>query len=106
MSGPGRFSVGRKACSALGTSILHSYQPGCSLTPVAQIWSPYFYPATDGPRYTKAFIINACFTGAAIALSLLLRECLRRENLRMDERERDGSDDDSIMPEKRVRYVL
>ncbi len=73
------------------------------LTPVAQIWSPYFYPASDGPRYVKAFVINACFTGAAIALSLVLRECLRRENKRMDERE---SDDDSIMTEKRIRYVL
>jgi hypothetical protein len=48
-------------------------------------------------------VINACFTGAAIALSLVLRECLRRENKRMDERE---SDDDSIMTEKRIRYVL
>ncbi|BEI85675.1 hypothetical protein CcaverHIS002_0510760 [Cutaneotrichosporon cavernicola] len=70
---------------------------------IAQIWSPYFYPKSDGPRYVKAFIINACFTAGAIALSFVLRECLRRENKRMDERE---SDDDSDILKKRIRYVL
>lgn len=39
-------------------------------------------------------------------LSLVLRDCLRRENLRMDARERESSDDESVMPEKRIRYVL
>jgi len=46
-----------------------------------------------------AFTINAVFTGMAIVLSVILRQCLKWENAKMDRDEAAGG-------EKRVRYVL
>lgn len=66
---------------------------------VAQIWSPYLYPSSDGPQYVKAFSVNAACTALAICLSLILRMCLKRENAKLAASEvADGR--------KRTRYVL
>lgn len=50
---------------------------------MAQIWSPYLYPPKYGPRYVPAFTVSAIMIFICICLSLLLRQCLVRENRRM-----------------------
>lgn len=66
---------------------------------MAQIWSPYLYPSSDGPRYVKAFSVNAAATALAIVLSLVLRMLLKRDNKKLAAAEAaDG--------QKRMRYVL
>ncbi|TVY83977.1 putative transporter, partial [Lachnellula suecica] len=47
---------------------------------IAQIYSPYLYPSSDGPRYLTAMICNAAFCVACIIFALGLRWCLKREN--------------------------
>jgi MFS family permease len=49
----------------------------------AQIYSPYLYPTTDGPRYLTAMIANSCFCLACLAATLGLRWCLKRENAKL-----------------------
>ncbi|TXT10884.1 hypothetical protein VHUM_01635 [Vanrija humicola] len=67
---------------------------------MAQIWSPYMYPKGDGPRYKRAFSVSAVMVAIAIALSFILRECMRRENARMD------AEDDGEGDEEKYRLVL
>ncbi|ORY56170.1 MFS transporter, partial [Pseudomassariella vexata] len=50
----------------------------------AQIYSPYMYPSTDGPRYLAAMIANACFCLACVAATILLRVFLLRENEKLE----------------------
>lgn len=50
---------------------------------MAQIWSPYLYPPKYGPRYIPAFTVSAIMVFICICLSILLRQCLVRENRRM-----------------------
>ncbi|GAA6034267.1 hypothetical protein JCM8097_003815 [Rhodosporidiobolus ruineniae] len=81
---------------------------------LAQVWSPYLYPKSDGPKYTKAFVTNSIMTAVAILLCMTLRWLLARDNARMDaeEAEQEKSDDlssefASRMPfERKPRYVL
>ncbi|TVY21347.1 putative transporter [Lachnellula arida] len=47
---------------------------------IAQIYSPYMYPESDGPKYLTAMICNAAFCVACIAATLGLRWCLMNEN--------------------------
>ncbi|TVY55192.1 putative transporter [Lachnellula cervina] len=47
---------------------------------IAQIYSPYMYPKSDGPKYLTAMICNAAFCVACIAVTLGLRWCLMNEN--------------------------
>ncbi|TVY90080.1 MFS transporter [Lachnellula willkommii] len=47
---------------------------------IAQIYSPYMYPESDGPKYLTAMICNAAFCVACIAVTLGLRWCLINEN--------------------------
>jgi hypothetical protein len=47
----------------------------------------------------KAFSINAAFTALAIAASILLRQCLKWENAKMDKEEAEGA-------EPKIRYIL
>lgn len=54
---------------------------------LAQIYSPYLYPSSNGPRYLTAMITNSCFCLACIAATLLLRYCLVQENKKSDEGE-------------------
>ncbi|GAA5937202.1 hypothetical protein JCM3775_001578 [Rhodotorula graminis] len=84
---------------------------------LAQIWSPYLYPKSDGPEYSIAFITNSVVAALAIALCLVLRFFLARDNARMDREEAElygddekdaGSDGVSRMApaQKQLRYVL
>ncbi|KUJ22567.1 major facilitator superfamily transporter [Mollisia scopiformis] len=51
---------------------------------IAQIYSPYMYPSSDGPRYLSAMIANAIFCLACIVTTLFLRWCLMRENVKLE----------------------
>ncbi|GAA5849610.1 hypothetical protein JCM9279_007288 [Rhodotorula babjevae] len=84
---------------------------------LAQIWSPYLYPKSDGPEYSIAFITNSVVAALAIALCLVLRFFLACDNARMDREEAELCSDNEkdigndlasrIAPEqKQVRYVL
>lgn len=50
----------------------------------------------------RAFSVSAVMVALAIALSFILRECMRRENARMDAE--DGEEDDDN--EAKYRLVL
>jgi hypothetical protein len=51
---------------------------------IAQIYSPYMYPESDGPRYLTAMICNSFFCAACLAVTLSLRWCLKRENGKLE----------------------
>jgi sugar phosphate permease len=53
----------------------------------AQIYSPYLYPETAGPRYVGAMGANAAFCVACVAATLLLRFCLKKENKKLEAEE-------------------
>jgi len=46
----------------------------------AQIYSPYLYGSTAGPRYLNAMIANACFCVCCAGTTILLRFCLVNAN--------------------------
>jgi len=50
----------------------------------AQIYSPYLYPKSDGPKYLMAMICNTVFCAACIGVTLGLRWCLKRENGKLE----------------------
>lgn len=93
---------------------------------IAQIYSPYLYPSSDGPRYLTAMIANckslasplcysftdlrtACFCLACIFATLTLRWCLKNENKKLatleaqqvqgaaDEVEKEGVEQEEIV---------
>ena len=51
---------------------------------LAQIYSPYLYLKTYGPRYLGAMIANAFFCLACLLATVVLRMCLKRENRKLD----------------------
>jgi len=60
---------------------------------LAQIYSPYLYPSSNGPRYLIAMIVNSCFCLGCIAATLILRWCLVKENQKLESVEiRDTAD--------------
>ncbi|ORY54884.1 putative nicotinamide mononucleotide permease [Leucosporidium creatinivorum] len=86
-----------------------------SLGNIAQIWSPYLYPKSDGPKYSTAFITNSVMTAASIAFCLILRYCLKRNNEQMDRQEQEDLETASRLDkdsagapavQKQIRYVL
>ncbi|GAA5898681.1 hypothetical protein JCM6882_000895 [Rhodosporidiobolus microsporus] len=85
-----------------------------SLGNIAQIWSPYLYPKSDGPKYSMAFITNSIMAAVSILFCFVLRWCLARANARMDRDEQiasgEASEDvekKSVAPfAKQPRYVL
>lgn len=46
----------------------------------ALIWTPYLYPASEGPRYTTAWAVNLTLTVICIVSSIVLRILLNRDN--------------------------
>lgn len=50
---------------------------------MAQIYSPYLYPKSNGPQYLTAMITNAFFCLACVVATILLRFCLARENSKL-----------------------
>lgn len=49
----------------------------------AQIYSPYLYPSSDGPKYLNAMIANSCFCLGCVAVTLALRFLLKKENQKL-----------------------
>lgn len=47
------------------------------------IWTPYLYPASDGPRYLSAMIANAAFSAGVLVLSWVMRFWLQLENRKL-----------------------
>lgn len=56
-----------------------------SIGNVALVWTPYLYPASDGPRYMTAWSVNLALTVVTIGSSLFLSICLRKDNRKLDE---------------------
>jgi len=61
----------------------------------AQIYSPYLYPSSNGPRYLKAMIANACFCVCCAGATILLRFCLANENKRLAAMEAQNANESS-----------
>ena len=53
----------------------------------AQIYSPYMYDTSTGPRYLPAMTANTVFVFTSICFATILRFCLVRENRRLDRAE-------------------
>lgn len=56
----------------------------------AQIYSPYMYPKTQGPRYLAAMIANSCFCMACIVAVFGLRWYLKNQNVKLEIIETQG----------------
>ncbi|ETS83455.1 hypothetical protein PFICI_05331 [Pestalotiopsis fici W106-1] len=65
----------------------------------AQIYSPYMYNSSTGPRYLPAMTANTVFVFASICCATVLRFCLVRENRKLDALE-NVQEDDGGSPEK------
>lgn len=55
------------------------------LSQLGNIWSPYFFPSSDGPRYVMANILMAVSSGVSIATCIVMKMLLRRANRRLRE---------------------
>jgi len=61
------------------------------LAQLGNIWSPYFFPAGDGPRYTMAMLLMLGFSVISICCCLGMKWSLRRDNEKLrQEGEVDG----------------
>lgn len=61
------------------------------LSQLGNIWSPYFFPSTDGPRYTMAMLLMMAFSVLSIVCAVLLKFVLKRDNAKLvAEGERSG----------------
>lgn len=61
------------------------------LSQLGNIWSPYFFPAADGPRYVMAMLLMMAFSALSIVASLWMKLMLKRENRKiLAEFERTG----------------
>lgn len=59
-----------------------------ALSNVCQIYSPFLYPSSDGPRYVKAMAVNLSMSGVSILFGTVLRFYLVRLNRKLDELDR------------------
>lgn len=50
------------------------------LSQLGNVWSPYFFPAADGPRYVMANVLMAVSSAVSIACCVLMKHLLRRAN--------------------------
>jgi hypothetical protein len=48
-----------------------------------QIYSPYLYPSTDGPRHLNVMTVNSCFCLACALVTILRRFFLVNENKKL-----------------------
>lgn len=54
---------------------------------ICQIYTPFLYPTSAGPRYTNAFIVNIAMCAMTIIFATLLRFVLVRLNKQLDQEE-------------------
>jgi MFS family permease len=71
---------------------------------LAQIYSPYFYLAKNGPRYLGAMVANGVFCLACLGAVWLLRVYLKKENEKLASAEAAGCEERGM--KKKLRYVL
>lgn len=50
---------------------------------LGNIYSPYFFPKTDGPRYVKAMILMMAFSALSVVTCAVMKVLLRRANRRL-----------------------
>uniref|UniRef100_A0A8H7NP80 Major facilitator superfamily (MFS) profile domain-containing protein n=1 Tax=Bionectria ochroleuca TaxID=29856 RepID=A0A8H7NP80_BIOOC len=53
------------------------------LSQLGNIWSPYFFPTSDGPRYVMAMLLMMAFSALSIAASMLMKVLLKKENKKL-----------------------
>ncbi|PTB42494.1 uncharacterized protein TrAFT101_008416 [Trichoderma asperellum] len=85
-----------KRASAI--AIINCISNACS------IYTSYFYPDSDSPRYTKAFCINIAMLAMSLCFATILRIVLGRENKRLDME--DGANPEDPVRNSRFRYLL
>ncbi|KAJ3540525.1 hypothetical protein NM208_g5031 [Fusarium decemcellulare] len=72
---------------------------------LALVWTPYLYPAGDGPRYTMAWSVNLALTVVTIVSSIALTFLLRRDNKKMDELESTLSVEEGVSGKNLSEHV-
>ncbi|RKK51881.1 hypothetical protein BFJ67_g5839 [Fusarium oxysporum f. sp. cepae] len=55
------------------------------LSQLGNIWSPYFFPASDGPRYIKANLLMMAFSALSVATCVFMRFSLQKANKKLRE---------------------
>lgn len=55
------------------------------LSQLGNIWSPYFFPQSDGPRYVMAMILMMASTVVSMVTAMTMKWLLVRENRRLRE---------------------
>ncbi|KAF6806571.1 major facilitator superfamily transporter [Colletotrichum musicola] len=74
----------KRAC---GTAIVNL------LSQLGNIWSPYFFPSSDGPRYFIALLLMMAFSALSIVASMFMKYLLKKENKKLvEEGERTGKE--------------
>ncbi|KAF6802278.1 major facilitator superfamily transporter [Colletotrichum sojae] len=69
----------KRAC---GTAIVNL------LSRLRNIWSPYFFPSSDGPRYVMAMLLMMALSALSIVASMFMKYLLKKENKKLiEERE-------------------
>lgn len=61
----------KRACATAIVNLLSQF---------GNIWSPYFFPSSDGPRYVMAMLLMMAFSALSIVASMLMKWLLRRAN--------------------------
>ncbi|KAH7146522.1 major facilitator superfamily domain-containing protein [Dactylonectria macrodidyma] len=53
------------------------------LSQLGNIWSPYFFPSSDGPRYIKANILMMAFSLLSVLTCVVMKAMLRKANRKL-----------------------
>ncbi|CAH0051701.1 unnamed protein product [Clonostachys solani] len=69
-------TVEKRACA---TAIINL------LSQLGNIWSPYFFPSTDGPRYVKANILMMAFSALSVVTCMVMKWMLTKANRKLRE---------------------
>jgi hypothetical protein len=74
----------KRACATAMVNLLSQF---------GNIWSPYFFPKTDGPRYLMAMLLMMGFSILSIVCCMVLKWDLNRANTKLKaEGEHEGKD--------------
>jgi hypothetical protein len=72
----------KRACATAMVNLLSQF---------GNIWSPYFFPSSDGPRYVMAMLLMMAFCALSIAAAMLMKFLLKKANRELlAEAERTG----------------
>lgn len=64
----------KRACATAIVNLLSQF---------GNIWSPYFFPASHGPRYVMAMLLMMAFSALSIVASLLMKYLLKKANKKL-----------------------